>query len=212
MDETDIEFIENYTTGLYTEKHGYLLMAIARRRFNEGISNSEEVVHRRIITKGDDIERQVGDLRALMSQHDLHFRLYLTVNSRDLVSSLFDFQQDISSMIESLYNGDEDELQRVQRLGSEWKSAAHAPENSNESMFLFDLDDVSQAEMKEFKSRLRKHTSIHVTRETPNGYHIITAPFNYNDLSETATEAYDDLDRDGMVYVATVDNREDSDV
>jgi len=52
----------------------------------------------------------------------------------------------------------------------------------------------------------RDEGSVHIyTVETPNGYHIITLPFNYNDW-EPPVE-YDDLDTVGMVHIARVDNR-----
>ena len=179
-------------------------MCIARRKFNEGITNSEEVVHRRVINNAEDIEFNVNYVYNLMEMEDLTFRVYLTVNAHDHISAFWDFQQEMKQMAKGLYNGDDGAETRISRLGSEWKSTLHKPRHRDEKKFQFDLDKVTKSECDEFVNRIEKvGAEVILIRETPNGYHVITNPFNYNKIDEWSS-FYDELDTDGMVHVDRV--------
>jgi len=196
---TVIESIQEYCT--FGEFNAYVLMAIARRKHNEEISNSDEVIYRRVLTSEDGVERNVRDVLALMDRHDLTFRLYLTVNARDTLDAYFQFRTKMNGWIQDHVNGDVNAQPKFGEIDSYWKSTVHKPESQDESLFLFDLDGVTAEEKEEFVMTCPRFVFSEV--QTPNGYHVITAPFNYTGW-EPPVE-YDDLQTDGQLFVGEYD-------
>jgi len=195
------EFIHEWCD--FSDDRAYILMAIARRKFNEDVTNSSEVIHRRVITDRGDVEVLVRELVAMIGVHDLNFRLYLTVNAHDTVSAYHAFVEEAVSWSKQLVSGHAGVHKQIDRMGSEWKSVLHKPEHRLRQRFLFDYDEVTEDEIAEVASELMTVTTVHTVRETPNGYHVVTDPFNYTDW-ESPVE-YDEMDTDGMIHVAELD-------
>jgi len=206
-DEIEAREITDFVEGWcdFSGDRAYILMAIARRKFNRDVTNAEEVIHRRVLTDGEDVDVCVRELLGMMSVHDLHFRIYLTVNAHDTVSAYHSFMQEAIGWSEELYNGHEGVHTQMGRVSSEWKSVLHKPRHRVEQLFQFDYDDVTRDEIKTVVGELNGLTEVRRVRETPNGYHVITEPFNYTEW-ESPVE-YDELDTDGMIFVAEVDGR-----
>lgn len=198
-----VQMVDEWTE--FGDDRAYILMAIARRKFNRHISNSSEVIHRRVLTEDEDVPEQVADLMAMIDRHDLHFRLYLTVNAHDTVSAYHSFVQEAVGWSEELHNGHEGVKTKFGRVSSEWKSVLHSPEHRVDQHFLFDLDDVTEEEACRFEQAATDVTDVVGWKQTPNGYHIVTRPFDYTTW-EPPVE-YDEMDTDGMVNVIEIDNR-----
>lgn len=180
-------------------ERAYILMAIARRKHNKDLTHNSEVVFRRVLLNEEDIERQYDELRSLIDGHPHTFRVYLTVNARNVLDAYFRFQTELNSWSQDYIRGDDAAIEKMGKVGSRWKSALHNPSVKDDSYFQFDLDDVTKGEVEEFIDDLKEQTPIQAVQETPNGYHVITDPFNYT-VWESPVE-YDDLDTDGMVFV-----------
>lgn len=187
----------------FGEHRAYILMAIARRKFNEEITNNTEVIHRRVLTEEDYVEQQVRELLGMMEAHDLNFRLYLTVNAHDTMSAYHTFVRKVTEWAQEIINGHEGTEKKIGRVGSEWKSVLHKPEHRTDSYFLFDLDDVTEEEVWKFERTLDEETEIVGWAKTPNGYHFVTEPFNHPQWQSPVE--YDDLKTDGMVHIAEVE-------
>lgn len=177
-------------------------MAIARRKFNEDLTNSTEVVHRKVITDAEDIDDCVRDLWSFMDGYPHHFRVYLSVNARDVVSAFFTFRSRTETWVDQLVHGNDNMREKMGRVGSEWKSVLHSPESKDDSYFLFDFDNTSEAAATTFQLSLEEETEVHRTIATPNGWHFITDPFNYTTWEPP--HEYDELDTDGQVFIAEV--------
>lgn len=191
----------------FGDGRAYLLMGFARKKYNEERSSSDERVYRKVITDEESAEFQTKDLIAQMGRHDLHWRIYLTVNARDVLSAYTSFTQQLIGWSEELINGHEPAEEKILRLGSEWRSCLHKPEHKDDSYFQIDLDDASEKELEALLQSIEYQTQAD-TREvvqTPNGYHVMTTPFNYPNWQ--CPVEYDDLDTDGMVFVAEIDHR-----
>jgi hypothetical protein len=188
----------------FSGDRAYILMAIARRKFNEDITNSSEIIHRRILTSADDVGEQIEELHGITDAHELNFRIYLTVNARSTIQAHYQFTKELADISEQLHNGHDGAYERIGKLSSEWKSVLHAPENKTDQYFLFDYDDISESELSKCAGSLRQETTVLWTKETPNGYHIVTEPFNYKHWSPPAE--YDELDTDGMINLKEINN------
>lgn len=180
----------------------YILMAFARRKHNEELTNSTEVIFRRIIRSEEDIPEQLHQMRSLIAGWNYTFRIYLTVNARNVRDAYFIFQTELNRWARDYIRGDDAAIEKMGNIDSRWKSTLHSPPARDDQYFHFDLDDVYASEAADFANQLGQETTVLLRRETPNGYHILCEPFNYP-AWEPPVE-YDDLDTDGMVFVEEV--------
>jgi hypothetical protein len=186
----------------FGDNRAYILWLVARRKHNEELSNSEEVIHRRVLTDADEIEPNVRDLYAIAGRHPYTFRLYLTVNARDTETAMLEFHQELVNTVQAFVTGDDSQQVRAERLDSEWKSVLHQPRSKAETRFQWDLDDVTKDECEQFIESIPGEYTVRQTIPTPNGFHVISEPFNYPDWD--APIEYDELDTDGQLFVADI--------
>lgn len=201
MDSTAAQRVRDYAS--FGEGRAYILMTIARRAHNPELTNSTEIVRRRVLYKEEHVERHVAELLFMANKDDYEHRMYLSVNARDVVKALFNFRSELESITRHLYHGDEGAMKRLTRLDSEWLSQLHRPQAKADEYFQFDLDDVEPHDRLEFIESLPSDVTDTYWTETPNGYHVITEPFNYTEW-EPPIE-YDELDTDGQLHIAQID-------
>ena len=197
-----IDFLEDYCE--FGEDRVYLLMAIARAKENPSIVSNSEPVLREVVKHETDIRRKYGKLRAYATQYRTHsgdslkFRLYITVNARNTVKTYFNFRERMNGWTKDRILGDDTASRKFKRIDSYWKSELHQDATRDETRFLFDLDDSTPDEEHTFVETLDEQTEIITRQQTPNGYHVITVPFNYNELE---TEIAYELKTDGMLFL-----------
>lgn len=182
----------------------YILWAVARRKHNENISNSTEIVYRTVLTPDSDIEAEYRDLEAQINRHDLHFRVYLTVNARDTMKAGANLQDNMVDWLRGLLNGDAAQREKFDHVDSRWLSELHSPECKTDSYFQIDYDGGIMGAA-HINASLEVDEGVETwVFETPNGYHILTEPFNYTEW-EPPFE-YDALDTDGQLHIEKIDN------
>lgn len=196
-----IERIQEWTE--FGENRVYILWAVARRKHNEELTNSTEVIYREVIRNSDDIEETYWDLRQQIDRHDYEFRMYLTVNARKAREATVAVQEDIVESLSASLNGD-DRTGFFEKLGSVWKSKLHQPERAADRYFQIDFDgEHSDAEI--LTQNLQLEVGVSVWQfQTPNGWHLLTEPFDYTSW-ESPVE-YDALDTDGQLHIEKIDN------
>lgn len=200
---TTQEFIEDYCD--FSGDRVYVLFAIARKAENEEITSATEIIFREVLRKPEDIRRKLSKLRVIAEDYepdeDLEptFRLYLTANARDAKKAYFNFVNRLQGWMQGLVQGDDAIPDKLQNIDSEWKSELQRPHNRIDNYFIFDVDtkdtEVVSWTLSEVKN---KGAEMIANRETPNGRHIITTPFNY-----TRLELPDSVEvkTDGMVFL-----------
>jgi hypothetical protein len=185
----------------FGEDRVYILLAIARPKENEGTSHNDAPAIRKVVREPDDLARMVDELDHATSRFDERFRLYLTVNARDALAATFELRSRMDDWLEGRIHGDDGIGAKFKRVDSEFKSVLQSDRCADDSYFIFDLDDATAADAEGLQSDLASHTTVRLVRETPNGYHVVTLPFNYNELS-TGVEY--ELKTDGMVFLSYV--------
>ncbi|EMA47974.1 hypothetical protein [Halococcus saccharolyticus] len=180
-------------------------MAIARRKENKHLSSSGEIVFREVVKDGRDIRRKYDKLRALArgyrtdSGEGANFRLYVTVNARDMRSGYWNFRERMNGWSRDMVAGDDAVARKLKRVGGHWMSDLQKSENADDPcLFLFDVDDTRRFALNSITSGLTDHTELRRVQETPNGYHLITEPFNHTEF-ESGIEH--ELKTDGMLFV-----------
>jgi hypothetical protein len=191
--------------GEYCEFGGdrvYLLVALARAKENEGTTSNSAPAIRKVVEDGAELARKAVELDHAARRFDERFRLYLTANARDALTATFELRRSMDDWLEGRIHGDEGVNAKFKRVDSEFVSTLQSDACRDETNFVFDLDDATAADRDALVGDLDEHTEVALTRETPNGYHVVTDPFNYNELA-TAVEY--ELKTDGMVFVSYLD-------
>jgi hypothetical protein len=182
----------------FGEDRVYLLMAIARRKENPGLSGSGEIVFREVLKDDRDLDRTVTKLGAIARGYDDRtFRLYVSLNARNVMDAFFRFRATSDGWLEDRFHGDEAAPRKFKRVDSHWYSELQRPHSRDETRFLWDLDDATETDLAAFRSDLPVTPTL--VQSTPNGYHVVTEPFDYQANLETAVES--ELKTDGMLFV-----------
>ncbi|WP_436924618.1 hypothetical protein [Halosimplex amylolyticum] len=176
----------------------YLLVAVARTKENEDATGDGPAM-RRVVEREADLAPTAAELAHAASRFDETYRLYLTVNARDALGATFALRRSMDDWIEARIHGDEGVRDKFKRVDDAFLSTLQSDGCRDETNFLFDLDDASAAERDRLVTRLESHTTVSLVRETPNGYHVVTEPFDYNRLE---TDVEYELKTDGLVFVS----------
>lgn len=179
----------------------YLLLALARSKENDVLDGPSAI--RTVVHDADEFEPTVAELDHAVSRFDATYRLYLTANARNTQQALFALRRSMDDWLEARLNGSTDVLRKFGRVDSEFKSTLQSDGCRDETNFVFDLDDATGADADALAATLRDRTTVHLRRETPNGFHLVTAPFDYTRLS---TDVEYELKTDGLVFVSYLDD------
>lgn len=183
----------------------YVLMAIARKKDNEQVTTNTEPVFREVLKDEVDVERKLQRLRAQAREYepdeggDLMWRVYITANARNVVSAFRHFHSHQLNWAHDLYLGDDAVMDKLKKVGSHWMSELQRPRNRDEKLFLHDLDDVDMKQYRDFY--LDIPTTVHARTKTPNGYHIVSDPFNYTEWRHPVPF---ELKTDGLLHVEVI--------
>ena len=198
------DFMHDYCK--FGQDRVYPLMAIARKNENKHLTKNSEIVFREVLKKPEDINRKVEKLQNAAQnytgekQDDPVFRLYMSVNARNTVDAYWNFRERMNQWIQDLMNGDDAASYKLKKIDSHWKSELQRSPSRDETLFLFDIDEPD-APLEDFTDFLEDYTDVVTYRETPNGFHVITETFNYNELPDEFMERIEDLKTDQMMFL-----------
>jgi len=179
----------------------YILVAIAREKENPETPASERPTLREVVTDSDGLADSAAKLVHAASRFDATYRLYCTVNARDALAATFELRSRMDDWLEMRLHGDEDVTAKFKRVDSEYESVLQSGRCSDDSYFIFDCDDASAADAEQLEAALAARTTVRLLRETPNGYHVVTAPFDY---TEFESDVEYELKTDGLVFLTYV--------
>lgn len=192
----DVEELKEYCE--FGEDRVYVLMAIARSKENEEHSSNTEPTMREVVRNEEELAQKINQLEHAAGGFGDRFRLYISANARDVMKASFKLRNEMDKWLEMRLNSNEGVKKKFKKIDSEFKSVLQKNECRDDSKFIFDLDDAGIDDFQELRDDIENFTSIELTRETPNGFHIVAEPFNYNEM-KTGTEY--ELKKDGMVFL-----------
>jgi len=179
----------------------YLLVAIARAKENSTTSERNWPTIREVVTDSEELPETVAQLAHATRRFDATYRLYLTVNARDALAATFDLRRRMDDWLEMRLHGNEDVAAKFTRVDSEYKSVLQSDTCADDSYFIFDLDDATRAEADRLESALAAETTVRLVCETPNGYHVVTEPFDYTAFG---TDVAYELKTDGLLFCSYI--------
>lgn len=162
----------------------YILLAVARKKNNIDITNSQEIVFREIIKKPEEIERKYSKIKTLTENYrdsegrEYSFYTYVSVNPRNSMKAFFLLQNRFNTTLSEALSGVDVSL-KFKRIGGLWMSALANPNcRGSRKSFMVDLDTKDPDQLDYVFKELSKHTKTELVVETKNGYHILVKPFN----------------------------------
>ncbi len=154
------------------ENDNYMLVAMRRKSPNKGENvEYEKVVHRRLVSgkMESDLNKAAKDFAKMFENEPGVWRMYRSVNRRDVQKALKALQVDL------VLNGEV----FAHKVDSVWKSVLMKPENKAERLFLVDVDTKDLETLEAVKTKLHEaKVLLKEVVETPNGFHLVTTPFN----------------------------------
>lgn len=156
----------------------HIYEAIQRKKENPGMVGERCI--REVCWDGDEL-RSIVRLKAKTSNEPGTWRIYRTVNRRDVRKA----QIELAKTLIDIVAGINDTTKTVETL---WKNVLSQPRNKSERLFLIDVDDASLANKVVQIIRAVAKAIIIDESATPNGYHIVTTPFDPRLLLDNLTK------------------------
>lgn len=163
----------------------HIILAVRRSKENEGQTHKDELCFREIVRGST--EETVGKMKARISSLPGIWRIYHTVNARDT-------RKATKLLMHELLDNFEDQHYRVDSLYKKMLLQTHCRATKN---FMLDIDSKEPEKYYEAIAGL----CILNSYSTPNGIHVIVAPFNlknYNIKDVTVV-------RDGYYFLGRVE-------
>lgn len=176
----------------------YILIAIARSKDNQDIQASNQPTIRKIVEDEEEITDKIEQISHATSRLEHNYRLYASINARNTQKALFLLQDKMNDWTAKVLMGDEQVQVNFKRIDHEWKSILHKPASRDDKRFLFDVDKPEDNARDTILEAVEQHTDVLQVSESPNGHHIITEPFNYNEID---VDLDYELKKDGMFFV-----------
>ena len=166
------------------ENEVYVMVALRRKKDKENEFFSASC--HKVVVKNEDFEYAEERLRKLCDEGC--WRVYRTVNKRDLTKALKLLQIEMITKPESIKD----------KIDSVWKSILMKPQCKAERNFLIDIDDKSVSPEMIIKKYLPGLKGLEIV-STPNGYHIVVPPFDTRELLKDYGDKIE-VKKDALVY------------
>jgi len=176
-----------------------VLIAIQRKKENKEVCWKDRHVKTLFSKSEEEFDEKFEKLDKFCDTQDGSFRIYSSVNSRNLKKSVRKFKSD---QLDVDY-ADETSFENFYfNIKSKFISCLMRPENRNETIFKFDVDTKDNKINSEIESLLLKNTELITRRETKNGFHYFSKPFNYTVLNQSLVYCENvDFSKDGLVLL-----------
>ena len=195
------DFIEDYCK---FENGIHIIMGINRNKENDKTSPDHHSFMRRFTISGkEDIVARVDDIFAMGNKKNNTYRIYVSVNERDMTKALFNFQKRLLDLSLDFARGLNDAKQMVKRIDSLWKTELMQRSNRATKRFLLDIDEEDQVFAEGVASFIHDISTVRAFRPTVSGYAIVFDACDTRELMERVKDKEVELHRDGMLFVDT---------
>lgn len=182
----------------------WVMKGISRNKDNPDNPNMHRFLRRMILTCPDDIDSCYEEIHLLANHPDTTYRIYISLNSRDVVDAAFQFQKKLVDITQGLAKGFPDALKQAKKVGSIWKTELEQRNARGTKRFLLDIDENNDVIARNIQQKIISIPSmIHAFRKTPNGYAIVFDACDTRDLMKFCHDgmAQVDLQKDSMLFV-----------
>jgi hypothetical protein len=203
-----ITFINNYCD-FSNPDEVWILKGVTRSKDNPTGSpygDFHRYMRRLVIVKPEDIEPCYNDIKGMGNQKGTSYRVYISLNSRNVIKGMFQFQKKLLDISHGVARGLEDIRKQTTKLGSVWKTELEQKGCRGTKRVLLDVDNGDEDFLKGVCVKLHEMgTKIHVVRPTVSGFAVVIdacdmRPF-YEVYGQDKDNDFIDVQRDSMVFV-----------
>jgi putative component of toxin-antitoxin plasmid stabilization module len=209
MDEA-IKFIKDYCD-FSNPDEVWMLKGVSRSKDNQ--EGFHRFMRRLVMVTPEDIESCYEDIRGMGNQSGTSYRIYVSLNSRNVIKGMFQFQKKLLDISHGVARGLEDMKKQTTKLASVWKTELEQKGCRGTKRVLIDVDNGDKAFLDMVLYNVRQlDTTIHFVRPTVSGYAVVIEacdmrPF-YAQFGTPENNKYVDVQRDSMVFVEKWDGKE----
>jgi len=174
-------------------KQGLRLVMLTVRGKDGGLkTRPDRVAKKKLSENPEDFDKIVAEFETIRTPQE---RIYSSVNCRDIKKAQREFKE---RQLEADYFDEESRNRFYLDIKNRWVSCVMKPSCRAETYFLFDADDLTRWTVGEAIDKIEEVTDVIWHYKTKNGYHIITKPFNPNDLKEN----FGEIKKDALILVS----------
>lgn len=194
-----IEFINKYCT-FDNPDEVWILKGISRNKDNK--EGFHRFMRRVILVTPDDIEECYKDIRGMGNRNGTEYRMYISLNSRNVIKGMFEFQKKLLDISHGVARGLADMKMLTTKLASVWKTELEQNNCRGTKRFLLDIDSQD----KELLDRVHNYLAnmgavVHTFRKTVSGYVIVIDACDMRGFYKEFEGQPIDVQKDSMVFV-----------
>ena len=195
MENKVIEFAKDYCD-FSNPNHVWLMKGISRSKDNAG--DYHKFFRRMVLTCPDDISECYDEIKRLSICGKTVYRIYLSLNSRDVVKAAGNMTKNLIDMILTI--DQQDSQTKVKKISSEWKTELEQRRNRGTKRVLIDIDDpLVIGSVKSFVFS-EMDTKVYASIPTPNGWAMSIDACDTR-LLEANFKNSIDIHRDSMIFL-----------
>ena len=156
----------------------WMLVGMSRNKDNKEEASQhntpERFMRRLVIRKPEEIAECRDELRELGNKLGTTYRIYVSLNSRDTVSALFNFQKRLVEIGQGLAKQTPDSLALSKKIHSLWKTELAQRRNRGTKRILIDIDEDDQNLFEHILQNLvdKLELKVYAAHRTVSGYAI----------------------------------------
>ena len=180
----------------------WILKGVSRNKDNENEKDFDRFMRRLVIVNENDIESCYNDIRRMGNVLGTSYRVYISLNSRNVIKGMFSFQKKLLDISHGVARGLEDMKKQTAKLGSVWKTVLEQRDCRGTKRVLLDVDvddiDLLDRVVGHF---VNKDITVHVARPTVSGYAVVIDACDLRDFYKEFEGLDIDIQKDSMVFV-----------
>jgi len=208
MNKNSIDFIREYCD-FSNPDEVWMLKGVSRHKDNpvgNPYGDMHKFMRRLVMASPDDIEQCYKDIRSMGNQVGTSYRMYVSLNSRNVIKGLFQFQTKLLEISYGVAKGLEDFKKQTTKLASIWKTELEQKACRGTKRVLLDVDNGDKLFLDKVITKLYEmNAKIYTIRPTVSGYAVVIEacdmrPF-YDVFGSEKNNDFINLQRDSMVFV-----------
>lgn len=184
----------------FKEFNNYFVMGLSRPKNNKSVGKKDRVFYRYPVNSADSYRETLERMEADCVRTGLKMYVYVSVNSRDTTKAFEHFNILKAKYEAEARRGKPANLNKLYtKMDKVWYGVCMKPHARGSKYFLVDIDNKTP----ELREKIAKILSTNgyevlVEKETRNGFHWITKPFDVRLLSGIPDVG---VQKDGLLYI-----------
>jgi len=194
-----IKFIKEYCD-FSNPDEVWMLKGVSRNKDNQ--TGFHRFMRRLVMVTPDDIVPCYNDIKQMGNQEGTSYRMYISLNSRDVIKGMFHFQKKLLDISHGVARGLSDMKKQTTKLGSVWKTELEQMGCRGTKRFLLDVDSNDTGLVDKIVSHFNDmRIPIHVIRPTVSGYAVVVDACDLRGFYQLVKDYPVDVQKDSMVFV-----------